>query len=131
MKITLVEVVRAEEAWRRIKEASDSNKPAASGFDYVLARVKFEYYARGAPGLCVHQLTPDQFTAYSANGDDYKPVAVAPPKPELRKALKSGEILEGWLIFSVNQMDMAPLLSYSADTGGAIMHGGGKWFLLR
>lgn len=131
MKITLLEVVRAEEAWKRIREASDSNKPPASGFDYVLARVKFEYYARGTPGLCVHQLIPDQFTAYSANGDDYKPVAVVPPKPELRKGLKSGETLEGWLVFSVNQQDKAPLMSYSADTGGAIMHGGGKWFLLR
>jgi hypothetical protein len=131
MKITLVGVVRGEEAWRRIQEASASNRPADPGFDYVLARVKFEYYARGVPGLCVHQLIPDQFTAYSADGNDYKPVSIMPPKPEMRKGLKSGESLEGWLVFMVAQQDKAPLMSYSADMGGAVMHGGGKWFVLR
>jgi hypothetical protein len=131
MKITVVEVVRAEEAWKRILEASGSNKPPAPGFDYILARVKFEYYARGTPGLCVHPLVPDQFTAYSAAGDGYMSAAVVSPKPEMRKDLKSGETLEGWIVFSVNQQDMAPLMHYSADSGGAVMHGGGKWFLLR
>jgi hypothetical protein len=131
MKITLLEVVRAEDAWKRIREADSANKAPNPGFDYLLARVKFEYYARGTPGLCVHQLTPDQFTAYSADGEDYKPASAVPPKPEMLKALKSGEALDGWLVFSVNQQDAAPLMSYSADTGGAVMHGGGKWFLLR
>jgi hypothetical protein len=131
MKITLVEVVRGEEAWKRIKEASPSNKQPEPGFDYILARVKFEYYARGTPGSCVHQLIPDQFTDYSADGNDYKSVAVVPPKPEMRKDLKSGESLEGWLVFMVSKEDKAPLMSYSADRGGAIVHGGGKWFVLR
>jgi hypothetical protein len=47
MKITLVEVIRGEVAWKRIREARQSNKAAVPGFVYVLARVKFEYYARG------------------------------------------------------------------------------------
>jgi hypothetical protein len=131
MRITVIEVVRGEEAWKRLREASDSNKPAATGLDYVLARVKFEYHARGTPGLCVHQLVPGQFTAYSSAGDDYKPAAVATPKPEMRKDMRSGETMAGWIVFSVNQQDQAPLMLYSADSGGAVMHGGGKWFLLR
>ncbi len=131
MKITLVEVVRGEEAWKRIARASSSNKPASAGFDYILARVRFEYHARGTPGLCVHQLLPGQFTAYSADGDEYKAVSVVPPAPEMRKDLKSGETFEGWLALMVAREDMAPLMSYSADKGGAIAHGGGKWFVLR
>jgi hypothetical protein len=131
MKITVMEIVRGEEAWKRIQDADPSNKPSDPGFDYVLAHTKFEYRARGTPGLCVHQLVPDQFTAYSANGEDYKAVRIVPPKPEMRKGLKSGEMVEGWLVFMVAQQDKAPLMSYSADSGGAIMHGGGKWFLLR
>ena len=131
MKMTLVEIVRGEEAWKRIKEASPSNKQADPGFDYILACVKFEYYARGTPGLCLHHLIPDQFTAYSADGNDYKDVAVVPPKPEMRKDLKAGESLEGWLVFMVAKEDKAPLMSYAADRGGAIVHGGGKWFVLR
>jgi hypothetical protein len=131
MRITLLEVLRGDAAWKRLKEASASNKPPAPGFDYVLARVKFEYQARGTPGLCIHQLSPEQFTAYSANGEDYKPVSLVAPKPELRKDMKSGEAVEGWIAFMVSQQDKAPLMSYSADAGGAVMHGGGKWFLLK
>jgi hypothetical protein len=131
MRITLLEVLRGDEAWKRLKQANASNKPPAPGFDYVLARIKFEYQARGTPGLCIHQLSPEQFTAYSANGEDYKIVSVVPPKPELRKGMKSGEAVEGWVVLMVSQQDKAPLMSYSADAGGAVMHGGGMWFLLK
>jgi hypothetical protein len=131
MKITLLEVIRGEEAWKRIKEASTSNKPAEPGNEYVLARIRFEYKARGIPGLCVHPLNPDDFTAYSADGEDYKPARAVPPKPEMRKELKSGESFEGWLAFKVAQQDKAPLMSYSAGTGGAVQHGGDKWFSLK
>lgn len=131
MKITLVEVIRGEEAWKRVKEAGSANKPPEPGTEYLLARVRFEYKARGIPGLCVHQLLPDHFTAYSAAGEDYKTPSVAAPKPELRKNLKSGETAEGWLVFAVAMEDKAPLLFYTVDAGGAVQHGGAKWFLLK
>jgi len=131
MKIAVLEVIRGEEAWKRIREVSTANKPAESGSEYLLARVRFEYRARELPGLCIHPLLPEQFNAYSASGEDYPPVLVVPPKPELRKELKSGESFEGWIVFVVAQQDKAPLMSYSAGTGGAVQHGGNKWFLLR
>jgi hypothetical protein len=131
MKIALLEVIRGEEAWKRIREASSENKPAESGSEFVLARIRFEYKARELPGLCVHLLLPEQFMAYSSDGEDYTPASVMPPKPELRKELKSGESFEGWLAFMVAQQDKAPLMSYSAGTGGAVQHGGNKWFILR
>jgi hypothetical protein len=131
MKIKLVEVVRGEEAWKRLKEASPANKPAEPGFDYVLARISFEYYARGNPGTCIHPLSPDQFTAYSVAGEDYRNPAVVAPRPELRKGLKSGDTFEGWVAFQIPKQDKAPLMSYSAGSGGAVTHGGEKWFLLK
>ena len=130
-KITLLEVIRGDEAWKLLRQAGSANKPAEPGTEYVLVRIKFEYFARGVPGLCIHQVLPEQFTAYSANGEDYKAVSALPPKPELRKELKSGESVEGWLVFAVSKNDQAPLVSYSADAGGAVQHGGSKWFLLR
>ncbi len=131
MKITLIEVARGEEAWKRLKEASPSNKAAEPGFEYVLARVKFEYYARGTPGLCIHHLSPQQFSAVSLEGQDYRIAEVVLPKPDLSKDMKSGETVDGWIAFSVSQQDKGPLMTYSADQGGAIMHGGAKWFVLR
>lgn len=130
MNLTLLEVVRGDDAWERLRKASDTNKPADTGFDYILARVKFEYYARGTPGLCAHEVTPQQFMAFSAEGVDYPAVNVSLPKPEMRGKLRSGEHLEGWIAVLVPQADQKPLLSYSADEGGAVMHGGGKWFKL-
>ena len=130
MKITLLEAYRGEEAWKRLKEASPSNKPLASGKEYIIARVRFEYHARGTPGLCVHQLVPEQFTAFSTEGIDYSNPVVVPPNPGMNKAIKSGESLEGWVAFAVAQQDKSPLMSYSADIGGAVVHGGAKWFKL-
>jgi hypothetical protein len=132
MKITLLEVIRGEQAWKRLQAASSSNKPADPGTEYLLARIRYEYSARGVPGTCVLQLTPEEFTAYSASGEGYKAVSVVSPRPELRKGLKSGDSFEGWVVFAVAKTDKAPLMFYSAaDSGGAVQHGGGKWFLLR
>jgi hypothetical protein len=131
VKITVLQVLRGEEAWKRIKEAAGSNKPAEPGLEYILVRVKFEYLARSIPGKCAHPLVPEQFAAYSAGGEDYKPASVVPPKPEMRKSIKSGDSLEGWLVFAVAKEDRAPLMSFSVDAGGAVQHGEPKWFLLR
>jgi hypothetical protein len=130
MNLTLLEVVRGDEAWEQLRKTSDANKPAEPEFEYILARIKFEYYARGTPGLCVHEVIPQQFMAYSSEGVDYPAVDVSLPKPEMRGELRSGEHLEGWVAVLVPQDDKKPLLSYSADQGGAVMHGGGKWFKL-
>lgn len=131
MKIALVEVIRGEKAWQKIHEAGSNNKPPRDEKEYVLARIHFEYRARELPGLCVHRLSPERFTAYSSNGEEYAPAQVTPPEPELRRDLRSGESFEGWIAFEVDKQDKAPLLFYSAGTGGAVQHGGNKWFLLR
>lgn len=130
MKITLLEVIRGDKAWHVLHETSDVNKPAESGFEYILARVKFEYYARGKPGLCVHKLTPDQFTACSLEGEDYPHANVILPEPELRRDLSSGDSLEGWIALQVPVTEEKPLLFYSADAGKAVLHGGNIWFVL-
>lgn len=131
MKITVLEVLRGEKAWAGIRAAGGAPPSAPAGLDYLLAKIRFEYYARGLPGQCIHHLHPEQFTAYSSAGEAYGAASVATPDPPLRKDMKSGETVEGWLAFLVSREDRDPLLSYSADTGGAVTHGGGKWFLLR
>jgi hypothetical protein len=85
IKITLLEVIRGEQAWKRIQASASPNRPADPGTEYLPARIRYEYFARGVPGTCVHPLAPEEFTAYPKNGEDYKAVSVAPPKPELRK----------------------------------------------
>ena len=130
MNITLQEVLRGADAWKLIKKASNENKPADKGFEYVLARIKFEYYARGKPGLCVHKLSPGQFIACSSDGEEYPSTEVTLPEPELKGDMKSGDILEGWIALMVPKSDKTPLLYYTADAGEAVIHGGNIWLKL-
>ena len=48
--IALVEVIRGPEALKRLKASSNSNPAPAAGYEYILANIRFEMKARGAPG---------------------------------------------------------------------------------
>ena len=130
IKITLQEVIRGKEAWKRLQRASNVNKPAEKGFEYVLARISFEYYARGKPGICVHKLLPEQFIACSSDGEEYPAADAVAPEPRMQGALSSGDTLDGWIVLKIPQSDKTPLLYYTADAGKAVMHGGNIWFKL-
>lgn len=130
MKITLQDVIRGTEAWKRLRQASNENKPADKAYEYILARVKFEYYARGKPGLCIHKLSPNQFIACSSDGEEYPVTLMVLPEPEMRGEMHSGDSLEGWVALLIPKSDKTPLLYYTADAGKAVMHGGNMWFKL-
>lgn len=130
MKITLQEVIRGKDAWKRLKEAGNSNKPADKGYEYILARIKFEYYARGKPGLCIHKLSPGQFIACSSDGEEYPSINMVLPEPKMHGDMRSGDSLEGWVVLLIPKPDKTPLLYYTADVGKAVIHGGNMWFKL-
>ncbi len=130
MKITLVEVLRGERAWNLLKGASPSNSPPKSGFDYILARVKLEFSARSPGPGCSHELRPEQFAAFSADGKEYEAPSVAIPKPGLSGDLRSGQSFEGWRAFLVDQGDSKPLMAYDPASGGGMSRGKIVWFQL-
>ncbi len=113
VRVTVVQVRRAAEAWDLIHKASAANKPAAAGFDYVLALVKFEYRAREGtlPGK-LYELKADEFSAASAEGRWYDIPSVALPGPTLKPKFASGEFSEGWTVFLVPQEDKKPRLFF-------------------
>jgi hypothetical protein len=130
MKITLGEVLRGKTAWTLIKEANASNNPPKAGFEYVLARIKFEFSARGPQRECSHELRPEQFAALSADGKEYETPSVVLPKPELSGSLRSGQSLEGWVVFLVPQGDSKPLMTFDPASGGGMSRGKVMWFQL-
>jgi hypothetical protein len=94
--------VRGKKAWNAVREASASNQAPKSGFEYLLARIRFEYSARTNPGQKLYTVNPNQFTATTADGVDYtSPILAAEPKPELTGTLRSGDSAEGWVTFEV------------------------------
>lgn len=129
-KITLLEISRGEEAWDRLSKLGRDNMPPAAGFDYILARIKFAYDARGRPGDCVHTVNRRNFTALSSDGRTYANPLLTVPEPALSGALKSGESITGWIAFQVAHADATPLMTFSIDEDGAVQHGGKMWFRL-
>jgi hypothetical protein len=120
-KITVLEVLRGEKPADLIKKASASNAPAQSGFEYILARIRFEYSARGAPGDKAWRVGKRQFHAYSGEGIPYRFPSIVLPEPELAGELRSGDSLQGWLAFEVAKQDKKPLM---------IFEPGNVWFRL-
>ena len=129
-KITLLEIVRGQRAWDLIKQASPSNKPPIEGSEYVVARIRFEYSAKGVPGDKAWELTLGQFTALSSEGKQYETPSLVLPKPELSGKLRSGDSIEGWRAFQVIREDAKPLMCFDPASGGGMVRGKVVWFQL-
>jgi hypothetical protein len=133
VRVSFLEVVRGEKALTRIQQANPSVSPTPNvGYEYVVARVKFDYAARGAPGDCCHQLTSAQFVAFSIDGKEYQRADVAPPVPELKGRICAGNSLEGWIVLQLPKDDRKPVAMFDASIGGleGVEHGGNIWFQL-
>jgi len=120
-RITVLEIVRGEGAADLINKSSESNAPAQNGLEYVLARIRFEFFARGAPGDKTWNLSEKQFHAFSREGTRYGIPSIVLPKPELAGVLRSGNSREGWIVFEVAERDKKPLMIFDQ---------GNVWFQL-
>ena len=130
-KITVLEVLRGEKAREIVKRANAADPVPKSGFDYLLARVRFEFAARTSLAHHSYDVDVSQFRATSRDGRDFSvPVVVTPPTPVLKGTLKSGDSLEGWLAFSVPRSVPKPLMVFHEDVGDVSHVGSGTWFEL-
>ena len=131
VKITVAEIVRGEKAWQMVKAAGAGNLPPASGLEYLLARVRFEFSARAQPHHYDYTLDPAQFSAMSAAMAPYALANLAAPvKPELRGVLHSGDSVEGWVAFLIPRGDHTPLMVFREDVGSVIHQGDASIFKL-
>jgi len=124
-RITLLEVIRGEEAWELIKEANIFNDPPEEGFEYILAKVRFEYLEGPDPDT-KYDLSPLHFTAVSEDGKDYERPLVVDPEPSIGVGLYPGASHEGWVSFHVAIDDSKPTMTFGRDYKGR----GGVWFKL-
>ena len=130
-RITVVQVVRGEKAWEMLKAISTSNPAPKAGFEYLLARVRFEFSARTSPSHYNYTIDEAQFTAMKADGTAYAAPSIAEePMPDLQGTLKPGNSLEGWITFAVPRADRQPLMLFRADVGSVIHEGSGSLFKL-
>ncbi len=130
--ITVLETVRGQEAMNRLKAASASNAAPAAGFEYILARVKFEIKGRAVSDTLPFDLgeSPLQWVALASDLTEYPRVSVTVPKPPLAGIVKPGQSVEGWVAFAVDQKDSKPVMVFDPDTGGATGRGRTLFFKL-
>jgi len=132
--ITVLEAVRGNAALEQLKAADPNAKAPAAGFEYVLARVKFELKGRY---VISDNLSfdlgnePLQWVALSGSDlTEYDRVSLTVPKPALAGIVKPGASMEGWVGFAVSQKDAKPVMVFDPDTGGATGRGKTLFFKL-
>jgi hypothetical protein len=131
--ITVLETVRGNAAMERLKAENPGVKAPADGFEYVLARVKFDFKGRYVSDNLPFDLgdEPLQWVALSgADLTEYSRASVTVPKPALVGRIKPGSSMEGWVAFDVLQKDIKPVMVFDPDTGGATGRGKTLFFKL-
>ena len=86
LEITLLEIIRGQEAWERVKAQEVFNELAKSGFEYMLVRLKVGFFRRGRGlGGDVYELREGQISAVSADGKTKYEILPVPlqPQPQL------------------------------------------------
>jgi hypothetical protein len=130
--ITVLEAVRGAEAMNRLKAASPSNVAPPEGYEYILARIKFEHKGRAVTDKLPFDLgnAPLQWVALSSDLMEYPRISVSVPQPALAGMVKPGQSVEGWVAFAVDRKDNKPVMVFDPDIGGATGRGRTLFFKL-
>jgi hypothetical protein len=130
--VTLLETERGRQALQRLKAVDAKAGPPQAGFEYLLARVRFELEGRSAADKGVFMLgsSPFQWVANSADFRQYDSTSATPPNPALKGPVRAGKTVEGWLVFAVEQHEGKPVLTFDPASGGATGRGNILFFRL-
>lgn len=130
--ITVLETVRGKDAMRLLKKADSKTPKPAKGFEYILARVRFEMKSRAVSDKLTFKLgdSPLQWVALASDLTEFPPVTVTAPAPALKGTVKPGDSVEGWVAFAVDKNDSRPVMVFGPDAGGATGRGKTLFFKL-
>jgi hypothetical protein len=121
LNLTVAEVIRGDKAWEFLKKTGAPDGQTHADSEYVLARIRFEYKARGAPGDKPWELSGLQFSAFSEDSKPYGNPSIVASQSGLKPSLRSGDTLECWLAFAVEKSDGKPVMTFNP---------GAAWFQL-
>jgi len=125
VRITLLQIVRGSAAWQLIHDANMFNDPPETGFEYILAKVQFEYLT--GPTLdTAYDVSTVWFDAISSDGAEYDMPWVVEPEPSIDSNLYPGASHQGWIAFQVATSDAKPVMTFGRKYDGT----GGIWFKL-
>jgi len=126
LNITLLEVIRGEEAWLLINELNVFASRRPLGFEHVLVKIRVKYLKGSTPDE-IYKIRPYDFAVISSEGKELERVyLLIDIEPTLDSSIYPGVTHEGWGIFEVEKQDNKPLLTFGRDYQG----GGGIWWQL-
>jgi hypothetical protein len=120
LKVTVAEIMRGAKSSEQMKQLGASNEKAPADSEYLLARVRFEYRARGTPGDKPFELSGAQFSAFSEDKKPYGSPSIWALQPGLKPLLRPGDTSENWLAFLVAKNDRKPVMAF--NPGNAWFH---------
>lgn len=108
-EISVVEVVRAEDAWNMIQEANKHNDPPKEGMEYVAVKLHVRYI--GTEDIS-KRLMNFSFSATGSENVLYKYIYVSGPYPDISLSLFPGGSHEGWIVVQVAKGETGLLLVF-------------------
>ena len=123
--IRILDAIRGDAAWAKIKEANMFNSPAPDGYEYVLAEIGFS--AISTNGDSAISISKYDFNVFTSNNEQVdQSIGIVTPTPALSGQVYPGGNLQGYAVFTVPKGDIAPKVVYGASYDGT----GGIWFSL-
>jgi hypothetical protein len=99
-QVTVLEVVRGDEAWQMAQEANQFNDPPDEGMEYVAARVNVRYISTTDKA---ETIDGSSFKTTGSANTLYDLPLVVDPEPALDVALFPGGEYEGWVVLQAAQ----------------------------
>ena len=108
-EVTVLEVVRGEQAWQMVQAASEYNQAPGEGLEYLLVRLHLRYTH---PEELVGMEMGSQFSTTGAAGQIYPWPAQIDPDPALETSLYPGGEHTGWVTLQAERGETGLVLIY-------------------
>jgi hypothetical protein len=109
-EISVMDVVRGDEAWTLIKKDNSYSSPPAEGMEYIAVKIHLRFIGTVEKAYIISK---DDFRSTGSAGVLYEaPVAVYAPDPSLDTALYPGGENEGWEVIQVAKGETGVMLVF-------------------
>ena len=110
-QVTVLEVIRGQNAWNIIYQANMFNEPAKEGMEYAIAKIGVNYQTSSQEDLTLN-ITDWEFKSVS-NNQIFSTSSIVPPEPALNVNLFPGGYGEGYIVLDIFAADPVPLIIYN------------------
>ncbi len=124
-EVSIVEIMRGDDAWKKMYADNHLNTPAPAGKEYILAKVSFTLLEM-SDGKA-YNVNRSIFDAFSGANKEYSDTVYGVVKDDLDGDLYPGSNAIGWVPFLVDSNDTTPKMTFGRSYDGS----GGIWFSLK